>query len=95
MWRKHTRFYRCGSCDHCWSKSNSRTHVRQEKDKHWRVCKEKLRGAVFAETDEDGHELLDSEQQKRFEKIKSTKDIGAKLKALYEACGMRPPDTFC
>ncbi|KAL1852524.1 hypothetical protein Daus18300_012122 [Diaporthe australafricana] len=94
MWRKHTRFYRCGYCSDSWSIAKSRTFVKKEKEKHWKVCKEKLRGALLEGSDEDGDELLNSEQQKRFEKIKSTKDIGAKLKALYEACGMLVPDTY-
>ncbi|KAI3394854.1 hypothetical protein diail_2140 [Diaporthe ilicicola] len=94
IWRKHSRFYRCGYCSHRWSISKSRTEVKQEKEEHWKYCGEKLRGARPKEFDENGIELLDHQQQRLFERIKSTKDVAAKLGALYEACRKPVPETY-
>jgi hypothetical protein len=44
---------------------------------------------------QDGVEVLDEDQQERFEKVKSKRDVNTKLKALYEACGKPVPDTYC
>lgn len=49
----------------------------------------------FDEADEGNNDLLDWKQQELFEKIKSIRDVGAKLKALYEACGKPVPRTYC
>lgn len=96
IWRKHTPFYRCGFCPSRWSISTARGKVTQKKAQHWETCKGKRRGTpYFARYDEDGTELLGADQQRRFAETKSIRRNDDKLKALYEACGKPPPDSYC
>lgn len=74
----------------------SRAKVTQEKDEHWKTCEGKRRKRLYFDgSDEYRMELLDWKQQERFEKVKSIRDLKAKLEALYEACGKPEPKTFC
>ncbi|POS75503.1 hypothetical protein DHEL01_v206097 [Diaporthe helianthi] len=96
IWRKHTPFFRCGFCTGRWSISLARSKVTQKKEEHWETCEGKRRGTpYFVERfDEDGTELLDGEQQERFEEIKTMRGYDRKLKALYEACEKPVPDDY-
>lgn len=70
--------------------------MKERKEEHWENCEQKRRRIIyFKESEEDGSELLDWEQQKLLEQIKSTRDVKAKLKALYGACGKPVPETYC
>ena len=95
IWRKHTRFYRCGFCELRWSISTSRTQVSQKKAEHWESCDGKRRNAIYPDPpDEDTIELLNWKQEEKFKKVKSIKDVGAKLEALYKVCGKPVPETY-
>lgn len=95
IWRKHTSFFRCGFCSERWSISTARGKVAQKKEKHWETCEGRRHGMpYFQRFEEDGTELLDWQQQRRFEEVKSIRGNDRKLKALYEACGKPVPDTY-
>lgn len=73
----------------------SRKDVKQKKEQHWKSCEDKLRGAQLPEEPDEGRiELLNGRQQRQFEKIRSMKDVGTKLEALYGACGKPLPETY-
>lgn len=95
IWRKHTRFFRCGFCPLRWSISTSRKEVKEKKEDHWKSCDGKLRSVLYFEgPDESSIELLDWKQQELFEKIRSMRDVEAKLEALYKACRKPVPETY-
>ncbi|KAK7737142.1 hypothetical protein SLS63_002933 [Diaporthe eres] len=95
IWRKHTRFFRCGFCPLRWSISTSRKEVKEKKADHWKSCDGKLRGLLHPDDpDESRVELLDWKQQELFEKIRSMRDVEAKLEALYKACRKPVPETY-
>lgn len=48
----------------------------------------------FDGPDESRIELLDWKQQELFEKIRSMRDVEAKLEALYKACRKPVPETY-
>lgn len=69
--------------------------MKRKKEKHWESCYGKLRGLLyFDEDDERTPELLDWKQQELFENIRKIRDVGEKLKALYEACGKPVPRSY-
>lgn len=73
----------------------SRKEVKKEKEEHWKSCEGKRRRVIyFNDRDEEGLELLDWKQQEVFEKIKAIRNVGAKLEALYKACGKPVPGTY-
>lgn len=73
----------------------SRKEVKQEKEEHWKKCEGKRSRVIYFDgLDEDGIELMDWKQQELFEKVKSIRNVGAKLEALYKACGKPVPETY-
>ncbi|KAK7716231.1 hypothetical protein SLS64_003383 [Diaporthe eres] len=75
--------------------STSRKEVKEKKADHWKSCDGKLRGLLHPDDpDESRVELLDWKQQELFEKIRSMRDVEAKLEALYKACRKPVPETY-
>lgn len=73
----------------------SRKKVQEKKEEHWKSCEGKRRGVLyFNGPDEARTEFLDWKQQELFERIRSMRDVEAKLEALYKACRKPVPDTY-
>ncbi|KAG8170078.1 hypothetical protein KVR01_000823 [Diaporthe batatas] len=95
IWRKHTSFFRCGFCPATWNISFARREVTKMKEQHWATCEGKRHGTPYLyESGRDDMELLDWDQQRRFELTKSIKNNDDKLKALYDACDKPLPDSY-